>query len=89
LQQGEVVLAASDQGEDGVAQLQGLVGLTVLSVKALGPAWDLRIAFDDGKELVTFSDHVQPNASIDTNWELWAGGSHLSAGPGSILVKDP
>jgi hypothetical protein len=82
------VLATSDQGEAGLPQLDSLVGVPVVDVVYYQPAWDLRIRFADGRELVTFSDHLGPQASIAENWEFWAAGKHLVAGPGTKLVDD-
>jgi len=88
LQQGDQVLATSDQGPAGVEPLGALIGTTVDAVDCAAPAWDLRIRFSNGKELVTFSDHLGPDASIDANWELWARGKYLRAGPGAELAEE-
>jgi hypothetical protein len=88
LQTSDSVLATSDQCEHGVAILDVLLGLAVTDIDCFEPAWDLRICFSEGKELVTFSDHLEPNASIASNWELWASGRHLTAGPGVTLDEE-
>ncbi len=88
LQRGPRVLATSDQGEAGTAPLRSLVGAAVESVTCAAPAWDLTIRLSDGIELVTFSDHLDPGASIEANWELWASGRYLRAGPGELLTEE-
>lgn len=82
------VLATSDQGESGLDRLRSLAGATVTTVSCLAPAWDLNIHFSDGTELVTFSDHLEPDASVAMNWELWYDGRYLRAGPGACLVAE-
>lgn len=88
LQRGSSPLATSDQGEPGLAALRALVGAVVESVACAAPAWDLAIRFSDRTELVTFSDHLDPGASIEASWELWARGRYLRAGPGGALVEE-
>ena len=88
LQRGSSVLATSDQGEAGMQPLRSLVGGVVERVICAAPAWDLTIRFADATELVTFSDHLEPGASIEANWELWARGRYLRAGPGDALVDE-
>ena len=82
------VLATSDQGEIGLDRIRSLIGTKVTMVSCLAPAWDLNIHFSDGTELLTFSDHLEPDASIALNWELWCDGQYLRAGPGGSLVKE-
>lgn len=88
LQRGPSVLATSDQGEAGMAAVRALVGAVIESVACAAPAWDLTIRFSDETELVTFSDHLEPGGSIEANWELWARGRYLRAGPGEALVDE-
>jgi hypothetical protein len=88
LQRGASVLATSDQGEAGLAVLRSLVGAVIESVTCAAPAWDLRIRFADATELVTFSDHLEPGASVAANWELWARARYLRAGPGEALIEE-
>jgi hypothetical protein len=88
LQTATDVLASSDQGDVGLNVLRRLVGLKIISASTKPPAWDLFIQFSDGTELLTFSDHVAPDASIDQNWELWAENRRLGAGPGSALAEE-
>jgi hypothetical protein len=82
------VFATSDQGANGVASLKTLIGSKIKAVKCTAPAWDLWLEFSDGKQLITFSDHLEPDASIESNWELWTAGKHITAGPGSTLVEE-
>ena len=88
LQNSTTVLATSDQGERGLSQLASLNGQKVIGIKCLPPAWDLIIDFSDGQRLLTFSDHLEPDASISENWELWVDGRHLVAGPGNRLAQE-
>jgi hypothetical protein len=81
------ILASSDQGDIGLVRLPTLIGLSVVEVSAAPPAWDLFLEFSNGIRLLTFSDHVSPDASIDQNWELWVDGRHLQAGPGATLLE--
>ena len=83
------VLATSDQDDDVVGQLESLNGIKIVGVSYSEPAWDLRIDFADGRELLTFSDHLEPGASIPENWELTVDGCRLSAGPGHQLHEEP
>lgn len=52
------------------AAIERLIGKTVRRVD-IGSAWDLRMEFSSGLVVSIFPDHVGPDASIDTNWELW------------------
>lgn len=85
LQTDAVVLASSDQGEVGLERVTSLVGTTVTAIACAAPAWDLRLEFSNGQTIVTFSDHVEPNASIGQNWEFWSPDCCITAGPGSAL----
>jgi hypothetical protein len=69
-------------------RLRSLVGQKIESVRYTAPAWDPQIRFSDGKELLTFSDHLEIDSSIEANWELWAKGKHLVAGPGTELTEE-
>ncbi len=53
--------------EQAVAQL---VGKTVRHVE-ITDGWDVRLEFSKSLVLTLFPDHVGPEASMDTNWELW------------------
>ena len=88
LQEGDSLIASSDQGEDGAMRLRSLAGQKIEAVRYVPPAWDLQIRFADGKELVTFSDHLERDSSIEANWEFWANDKHLVAGPGTQLAED-
>lgn len=81
------VLATSDQGETGVRALTSLTGAKVTAVSYAAPAWDLRIDFSNGQTIATFSDHVEPDASIAENWEFWNLGDCITAGPGTLLQE--
>ncbi|WP_428267760.1 hypothetical protein [Haliangium sp.] len=87
LQDNDDVLATSDQCANGVAKLKSLIGLTLEAVRCAPPAWDLWLEYSSGRQLVTFSDHLEPGASIASNWELWIAGTHIIAGPGTSLVE--
>jgi len=78
------VLASSDQGEVGLDAVRSLVGIEITAVECDPPAWDLRLRFSNGHTIATFSDHVEPDASIAQNWDFWAEGRRIHAGPGSV-----
>jgi hypothetical protein len=83
LQTPSSVLATSDQGPGWVEQLQGLIGQSVTGVVCSPPAWDLRISFADGTELLVFCDHADDESSIAQNWELYLPERVIRTGPGS------
>lgn len=89
LQTSERALGTSDQGEIGISEVRKLVGAEVIDVECKPPAWDLRLAFSDGRILVVFCDHLQPEASFSQNWELWLPNLNLTAGSESnLLIED-
>jgi hypothetical protein len=63
---------ASSDNEIAVCDeaIKRLVGKTVRRVE-IGRGWDVRMEFSGGLAVSLFPDHVGPEASIDTNWELW------------------
>lgn len=89
LQTEDRVLASSDQQTSGVAILKTLIDATVVAVNFWPPASDLRLDFSDGRTLMVFCDHVEPEASFSQNWELWVPGWEVTAGPGSALLIEP
>jgi len=89
LQGPALVLASSDQGASGLSALRAIVGASVTAVLCSPPAWDLLVEFSNGLELAVFCDHVEPNASIAQNWELWSPQGYVGTGPGAEWGEDP
>ena len=76
-------IASSDLSSDAVRDaLQVLIGQKVVSVEATPPAWDLSVTFDSGATLRIFCDHIPPDPTIDSNWELRVRGGELAVGSG-------
>ncbi len=88
LQTAERVLASSDQEEVGFAELRKLIGAEVAEASCDPPAWDLNVGFIDGRTLMVFCDHLEPEASCSQNWELWLPEFCATAGPGATFRID-
>lgn len=76
-------LASSDQGcNDAQRQLQILIGKSVERVEVTGRCFDLQLVIG-GVRLSVFCDHVPPEPSFGSNWELVVDNlATLVAGPG-------
>ena len=75
-------VASSDQATDQfVPLLMGLVGQTVTAVEVVGRFSDLVLEAGEYR-LQVFCDHVPPEPSFESNWELVASSGSVVVGPG-------
>ncbi len=63
--------------------LEGLVGRTIVDVRADLPGWDLHLDFTGGLRLHVFCDHVPGDPSFDGNWTLFLTNKMIAIGVGS------
>lgn len=89
LERAAEVLASSDQESAGLSTLKDLVGASIVEATCSPPAWDLRVRFSNGLIVAVFCDHVQPEASVSQNWELWSPIGYVGTGPGADWTEDP
>jgi hypothetical protein len=84
-------IASSDQDEkEAKPLLETLVGKKVASVEVAGRCFDLRLLIGDA-QLDVFCDHVPPQPSYDSNWELVVRDTAtLVVGPGFLIdLEEP
>jgi hypothetical protein len=70
------------------SQLGKLIGNTVEGVEFLSPAGDLSLRFSGNLTLRIFADHVSPEASMDSNWELWCQDAAVLVEAGGHIKLD-
>jgi hypothetical protein len=84
----ELVLGSSDQDTDVAAEcIRKIAGRTLERITVSAAAGDLILGFGD-QTLRVFCDHVEPDPSYDTNWELFFDGRVLVIGPGLAMSEE-
>jgi hypothetical protein len=82
LETADQAVASSDQDNElSTIELEKLAGLTVTALDIDQRTTDLVLTFGD-LVLRVFSDHLPVSPSYPANWEFYARGSVLRAGPG-------
>jgi hypothetical protein len=82
-------IASSDQdAEEAKPLLETLVGKTVTSAEVTGRCFDLQLLIGEA-QLDVFCDHVPPEPSYDSNWELVVRDvAALVVGPGFSIDQE-
>ena len=68
-QSGDVIASSDQDAEEARPMLETLLGKTVTSAEVTGRCFDFHLTLGDA-QLDIFCDHVPPEPSYESNWEL-------------------